>query len=140
MEVINVQEQLVQPNQDVLFSNTVVCGSNSIVHRGGSGLITLRGLSCNQCRARYRAFFSGNIAIPTGGTAGPIQLSIALDGEALGSTTMIETPAAVDEYGNVASTIFIDVPRGCCSHLSVRNTSTVPINVQNANLVIERTA
>lgn len=121
--------QTVAANQDVLFTDTVICGNNSMVHRNGSGLVTLRGLTNCQCRARFRVSFGGNIAIPTGGTVGPIQLSIALDGEPIASTTMIYTPAAVGDLGNVFSAIFVDVPKGCCEQVSVRNTSTVPIDV-----------
>ena len=33
-----------------------------------------------------------------------------------------------------------DVPAGCCSQISVRNTSTQTVTVQNANLIIERVA
>jgi hypothetical protein len=84
------------------------------MHRDGSGLVTLKGLT-NQCRARFRVSFGGNIAIPTGGTVGPISLAIAIDGEAVATTTMISTPAAVEEYNNVFSAIFLDIPRGCCS-------------------------
>lgn len=111
-----------------------------MVHRGGSGLVTLRGLTNCQCRARFRVSFGGNIALPTGGTAGPISLAIAIDGEPIASTTMITTPAAAEEFNNVFGAIFIEVPKGCCEQVSVRNTSTVPIDVQNANLIIERVA
>lgn len=118
----------------------MICGNNSIVHRNGSGLATLRGLTCGQCRARFLATFSGNIAIPTGGTAGPIQLAITLDGEPLGSAVMISTPAAAEEFNNVSASAFIDIPKGCCGTLSVRNTSTVAIDVANANLIVTREA
>jgi len=53
---------------------------------------------------------------------------------------MISTPAAVGDYNNVASSIFIDVPRGCCFEIAVKNVSTQTIDVQNANLIIERVA
>jgi hypothetical protein len=53
---------------------------------------------------------------------------------------MIITPAAVEQFSNVFSAVFIDVPRGCCSTVSVRNTSTQAIDVQNANLIVERTS
>jgi hypothetical protein len=102
-------------------------------------LVTLRGLT-NQCRARFKVTFGGNIAIPTGGTVGPIQLAIAINGEAVPSTTMIVTPAAVENYFNVFSAIFVDVPRGCCVTVSVQNTTEAAINVQNANLIVERVA
>ena len=140
MELIANAVQEVAANQDVLFTNTVICGNNSMVHRSGSGLVNLRGLTNCQCRARFRVSFGGNIAVPAGGTVGPIELTIALDGEPMASTRMMFTPAAVDEYGNVFSAIFIDVPKGCCEQVSVRNTSTIPINVQNANLIVERVA
>jgi hypothetical protein len=53
---------------------------------------------------------------------------------------MIVTPAAVEEFFNVFGAIYIDIPRGCCSQISVRNVSTQTINVQNANLIVERVA
>lgn len=139
MELIANAVQTVELNQNVLFTDTVVCGNASMVHRDGSGLVNLRGIT-NQCRARFRVSFGGNIAIPTGGTVGPISLALAIDGEPVAATTMIVTPAAVEEYFNVYSSIFIDVPRGCCQRVSVQNTSDEAILVQNANLIIERVA
>lgn len=139
MEIIANMLQEVAANQNVYFTDEVTCGNCAISHRDDSGLVTLRGMT-NQCRARFKITFGGNIGIPTGGTVEPISLAIALDGEPLQSTTMIVTPAAVENLANVFSAVFIDVPRGCCSTISVRNTSTQPINVQNANLIIERTS
>ena len=139
MEITANALQTVEANQNVLFTDTPVDGSCSIVHREGSGLVTLRGIT-NQCRARFKAFFSGNIAIPEGGTVGPISLAIAINGEAIASTTMIQTPAAAEEFANVASAVYLDVPAGCCMSISVKNTSTEAIEVQNANLIIERVA
>ena len=139
MEITANAIQTVASNANVLFTDTVVCGNCAITHRDGSGLVTLRGLT-NQCRARFRVSFGGNIAIPTGGTVGPISLAIAIDGEAVATTTMISTPAAVEEYNNIFSAIFLDIPRGCCSQISVQNISDVDVNIQNANLIIERVA
>ena len=139
MELTANAIQTVPANGNVIFTDTVVCGNYSIMHREGSGLVTLRGLT-NQCRARFRVSFGGNIALPTGGTVGPISLAIAINGEPVATTTMISTPAAVEEFNNVFSAIFLDVPKGCCSQISVRNTSNQPIDVQNANLIIERVA
>lgn len=139
MEIIANAVQTVLTNQNVLFTDTVVCGNNSIVHRNGSGLVTLRGTT-NQCRARYRVSFGANIAIPTGGTVEAISLALTIEGEPISSTTMIVTPAAVENYFNVYSSIFIDIPQGCCSSVGVRNTSTQDILVQNANLIVERVA
>ena len=139
MEITANAIQTVASNANALFTDTVVCGNCAITHRDGSGLVTLRGLT-NQCRARFRVSFGGNIAIPTGGTVGPISLAIAIDGEAVATTTMISTPAAVEEYQNVFSAIFLDIPRGCCSQISVKNISDEDIEIQNANLIIERVA
>ena len=139
MEITANALQTVELNQNVQFTDTAVCGSCSIMHRSGSGLVTLRGLT-NQCRARFKAFFSGNIAIPADGTVEAISLAIAINGEAIASTTMIQTPAAVEEFANVASAVYIDVPANCCVTVSVRNTSAQAIDVQNANLIIERVA
>lgn len=139
MEITANALQTVEANQNVLFTDTVVCGNCSIMHRGGSGLVTLRGIT-NQCRARFRVSFGGNIAIPADGTVEEISLAISLNGEPVGSTIMIQTPAAVKEFANVYSSIFIDVPAGCCTQVGVRNTSTQAIDVQNANLIVERVA
>ena len=139
MEITANAVQTVLTNQNVLFTDNVVCGSSSIMHRDGSGLITLRGLT-NQCRARFRVSFGANIAIPTGGTVGPISLAITLDGEAVGPTTMIVTPAAVENFFNVSSNIFVDIPRGCCMTIGVQNLSDESILVQNANLIADRVA
>lgn len=139
MEIIANALQTVGVNQNVLFTDTVVCGNCSMNHRDGSGLVSIKG-NTNQCRARYRVSFGGNIAIPTGGTVEAISLAIAIEGEAVPSTTMIVTPAAVEEFFNVFSAIFLDVPRECCMTVSVRNISTQEIEVQNANLIIERVA
>lgn len=139
MEIIADAVQTVNAGQNVYFTDTVICGNNSITHRNNSGLVTLRGLT-DQCRARYRVTFGGNIAIPTGGAVGAIQLAIAIQGEAVPATTMIVTPAAVENFFNVHADTFIEVPRGCCVTVAIENTSTVAILVENANLTVVRTA
>lgn len=101
------------------------------------------------CFARYQVAFNGNIAIPEGGTAAPISVALAIDGEPILTSRAIVTPAAADEYFNVTSTAIITIPKGCCFNVSVENTSesatpaTTPapqINVQNANLTVTRIA
>ena len=139
MELTANALQTVEANQNVLFTDTVVCGSCSILHRDGSGLVTLRGIT-NQCRARFKVTFGGNVALPAGGTVEAISLAIAINGEPVASTTMIITPAAVEEFSNVFTAIYLEVPANCCSQISVRNISTQAIDVQNANLIVERVA
>ena len=134
--------QAVPAGQNVLFTDAPVkCGRGYVVHREGAGLVTLRGI-CNGCSpiARYRVLFVGNISVPPGGTAGAISVALALGGEALPTTTATATPAAVGDAFNVATSAFVDVPRGCCVALSVRNVSAQAIDVANANLMIERVA
>ena len=114
MEITAIALQTVAANQNVLFTETAVGANNSMLHREGSGLVTLRAQSNSQCRARFKISFGGNIAVPTGETVGPISLAIALNGEAIASTTMIVTPAAVGEFNNIFSAIFLDIPTGCC--------------------------
>ena len=140
MEIIANAVQTVAANQNVYFTDSVTSGNYSIEHRDGSGLVTLRGVTNTQCRARFRIHFGANIAIPTGGTVEEISIALTIDGEPLGSTLMIETPAAVEEFSNVFSAVYIAVPRGCCVTVGVRNTSAQAINVQNANLIVERVA
>ena len=139
MEIIANALQTVQANQNVYFTDTVIGGSMSVSHRDDSGLITLRG-NTNQARARFKVSFGANIAVPTGETVGPISLAIALEGEGLAPTTMTVTPAAVGEFFNIFASTFIDVQRGCCISVSVKNISTIPVNVQNASLIVERVA
>lgn len=131
--------QEVASSQNVLLTETPVGGNCSVVHREGSGLVTLRGIT-NQCRARFRVFFNGNIAIPSTGTVSAISIAVAINGESVSTSEAIVTPAAIDNYFNVSSAIFIDVPAGCCSQVSVKNTSDQAINIQNANLIVERVA
>lgn len=134
-----------------IFNTSIGCNKGYVLHRPESALITLRGIVNNPCArfARYRVTFNGNIAVPTGGTAGAISIALAINGEAINTSNAIVTPAAVDEYFNVTSTAFIDVPVGCCVSISVKNTSTSTdpattpaptIEMQNANLVVTREA
>ena len=139
MEITANELQTVLENQNVQFTDTVVPGKACTMHRTGSGLVSLKGLT-NQCRARFKVSFGANVAVPTGGTVEAISLALAIDGEAIATTTMIVTPAAVEEFFNVFSAIYLDIPRGCCSTISVRNISGQAIDVQNANLIVERVA
>lgn len=134
--------QIVQPNQPVILNDSIPCNKGYVIHRNESGLVTLRGIVNNPCScfSRYQVEFNGNVSVPEGGTAGPISVSLAIDGEPILTSQAIVTPAAVDNYFNVTSTAIITVPKGCCLNVSVDNTSTEAINVQNANLTVTRIA
>lgn len=139
-EFTSVLLQTVAANANVLFTETPVFSkSGGVIHREGSGIVTLRGCA-NQCRALYKVAFGANVAIPEGGAVAPISLAIAVDGEPLASATMIETPAAAEAFSNVFAAVLVAVPRCCCVTIGVRNTGEDPINVQNANLIVERVA
>ena len=140
MEITANAVQTVAAGSNVTFTETPVSGNCSILHTDGSGLVKLRGLTTTQCRARFKVYFGANISVPTGGTVGAISLALSVDGEPIATTTMIATPAAVEEYFNVGSSIYLEVPACCCSTIGVRNIGTAAINVQNANLIIERVA
>lgn len=141
MELTANAEQLVNPNQIILFSDIAIPGNSSMSYRQGSGQVTLKGATC-QCRARYKISFGANIGLPAASTASAIQISlaIALNGEALAPTTMIQTPASTNEYANVFASTFVNVPQGCCSTISVINNGTQALNAVNSNLIIERVA
>lgn len=136
-EFTGIFVQQVAAGANVVFTETPVSGNGCVIHRDGSGLITLRGQT-NQCRALFKVVYGGNISIPTGGTVGAISIAIAVDGEALGSATATVTPAAVGDEFNVFATALVSVPRGCCVTVSVRNINTQTIEAQNSNLIVER--
>lgn len=142
-EYTAAQIQEVEERQNVLFTDSPIpCRKGYIVHRDGSGLFRLRGLT-NNCFARYSVQFGANIEIPAGGTVGPISLAIAIDGEPLAAATATASPGLAERYANVTGFALIDVPRNSCVTISVQNVTpaeTGTINVQNANLIIDRVA
>ena len=135
--------QSVEAGQNVLFTDAPIPGCRQgILHREGSGIITLRG-QVNNCSgfARYKISFGANVAIPKGGTAStPLSFALAIDGEPVPTSSMIVTPAAAEQFWNIYASIFINLPQGCCYTVAVENTGTITTDVQNANLIIERTA
>jgi hypothetical protein len=136
--------------QNLLLIDSIPCNRGCVVHRNGSGILTLRGCaSGNSCFARYQVTFNGNIAVPTGGTAAAIAVALAIDGEALQSSRAIVTPAAVEQYFNVTSTAIITVPKGCCYTVALENVDAgvggeildqQTISVADGNLTVSRIA
>lgn len=141
-EYVYAPDQTVEVDQNVLLQDSISCSKGYVIHRNGSGILTLRGIVNNPCAsfARYLVEFNGNIAVPTGQTPGEISLSIAIDGEALQTSRARVTPTVVEAFFNVTSVAYITVPAGCCYTISIENTSDIPITVANANLVVNRTA
>ena len=148
-EFTNNSVQEVAANQSVLFTdNPVPCNRGFVRHRDGSGNFLLSGwvpntftcgCGCNRNKnANYLVEFGCNVAIPTGTAVGPITLGIVINGSVIPTSTMIVTPAAVEQYFNVSCAINIEVWRGCCENCSVVNLGPNPILVQNANIIFTR--
>lgn len=96
-EFSNSNTVIVAAGENLPLTETAVKAPACIMHREGSGLVTLRGLT-NQCKARFKVSFGGNIAIPTGGTVGPISVALAVGGESLTSATAIVTPGGSRKF------------------------------------------
>ena len=146
--------QTVALNAPILFNDSIPCSQGRIYHDDGNGTFQLRGMNRQGCRCgcgcqgltEYQVVFNGNIAVPTGGTVGPIAIALTIGGEPIESSRAILTPAAVDEYGNVTSTKIVKIPWGCCPSLSVEYVNgsvndptfmpTPTISVVSGNLTI----
>lgn len=143
--------QTVASGGSVIFTESPVpCRAGLIYHREESGSFRLASPSAmgRNCRRRcccadyptanYQVAFHANVQIPAEGTVGPIALAVAIDGETDPSSIMIFTPAEVEQLGNVGAEVIVAVPCICrCSSVSIRNVSTQPIQVQNANIVFD---
>ena len=134
--------------QNLLLADSIRCPKGYVLHRNGSGILTLRGITPN-CFARYEVTFNGNLGIPTGGTVAAVAVALAIDGEALQSSRAIVTPAAVEQYFNVMSTAIITVPKGCCYTVALENVNAgvgaeivdeQTISIADGNLTVTRIA
>ena len=150
-EYVYNEVQLIQPGAAAVLNDGIRCNRGFVTHRPGSGILTLNGKVNNPCACftRYRVSYDGNIAIPEGGTAGEIQLALAIDGEVVPTSIAAATPTAVDAYWNVSGFAIIDVPACCCYTVSVRNASVSPtpattpasaLNLRNLNVEVTRLA
>lgn len=147
-EWTGVAVQTVNPGESIVFTENPVPSKGLILHRDDSGAFLMKGIDnsvgsvCNCCgrpkTVNYMADFGANIAIPTGETVGEISVAFTLDGNTLTGTTMEVTPAAVEEFFNVSRAANVSIWKGCCQTLAIRNTSSIPILVENANLVLTK--
>ena len=145
------ENQIIQPGASALLNDRIGCNSGYVIHRPGSGILTLRGIVNNPCNrfARYRVAYDGNIAIPEGGTAGEIQLAIAIGGEIDPPSTATVTPTVAQAFWNVSGFSIVDVPAGCCYTVAVENASVSPtpattpapaLELRNLNVEVTRLA
>ena len=133
--------QIVNPGESVIFTESPEpCNRGLVRHRDGTGNFLLSGATQNRCArcVNYNVAVGANISIPTGGTVGPIDLALTIDGATVPSSQMEVTPAAVNEYFNVSKVIDVPVWSNCCQTVTVRNISDQPIQIKNANLDITR--
>ena len=146
-----VPVQTVQPGASALLDDNIGCNRGYVIHRPGSGILTLRGIVNNPCGrfARYRVAYDGNIAIPTDGTPGEIQLAIAIGGEIDQASIASATPTVANAFWNVSGFAIVDVPAGCCYTVAVENASvsatpaTTPapaLDLRNLNVEVTRLA
>ena len=140
--------QVVPVNGSVIFTESPVpCNRGLIYHRDDTGLFRVANrffrqnvTQCWRRNSRYEVAFHANIAVPEGETVpeNGISLALAIDGDVDPSSTMIFVPAAAEDLGNVGADIVVTVPSVCtCTSVSVRNTSTIPVTVQNANILFD---
>ena len=141
-EYVYPLDQTVATGNNVLLQDSIPCNKGYVIHRNGSGILTLRGIVNNPCAkfARYFVEFNGNISVPEGETPGEISLALAIDGEALQTSLARVTPTVAEAFFNVTSVAYITVPAGCCVTIAVENTSNIPIVAANSNLVVNRVA
>lgn len=144
--------QVVQPGAGALLNTIRPCTRRPqlVMHEDQNPLIYLRGAGCNPCAtADYEIKWSGNIAVPEGGTAGEIQLALAVDGQIIPLTIAAATPAAAEQFWNVGGIKTIRVNMGCCPAVSVVNASVSPtpattpapaVAIRNLNVAVNRVA
>ena len=94
MEITNINSQTVAAGNNVIFTNVQIPGNCSTIFQANSGLVTLRGITNGQRRARFRLKFTGNLkASSTASVSSATLLSLAItrNSEVILLTTMITT-------------------------------------------------
>lgn len=137
------QTQNVRPGGVILFTDATVVGGTPIVHRDGSGIITLPSLGCRCASTGYKCTFGCNVtfpaeAAPEGAAAtAPLSLAIAVGGEPDTTTEMLASPAAGGTFINVNRSVIVSTVGGCCAQIAIENTSNGVITVEAPNLIVE---
>jgi len=134
IQAVSAAIQTVEAGGGIVFGSPRIQTGCTVRHEEGSSRFVLLAPGI------YSVRFGGNIAVPEGGTVGPISVGLSVDGEGVTGSEAIFTPTAVEEYGNVSIDTLVRV-YGCCAinvGVSVVNTSDAEIDVQDANLLIVR--
>ena len=149
-EYVTQTDALVALNGTIPFSSVSIPCNKGCVVPLAVGVLNLKGNTTNRF-ARYRVTLQGNIAIPTGGAVTPIALGITINGVVVPESVAIYTPAAVEEYEHINTSVIVTVPCGCCVSVSgayvdgteddAAVTPTPSIQVRrNAPITVERIA
>ncbi len=138
-----IPSQFVEVDENILFLNGNRCCKKGLIsHNDNSGVFRVKGVS-NCCKTIYKVHFNANVAIAPadeGGVLEPITVALTQNGEVLRNAVATVTPTVAEAFFNVGLETFIELPCGCCDTISVRNISDTPIDVINANIVIDRVA
>lgn len=133
IELSNTTAQTITAGQSLTFDTVILKSGCAEAHRTNSGIITLRA----DC-AIYEIHFAANVS---GTTAGPVQLAIALDGEPLVETTMINSIGTAGDLENAATATLVRTGCGCCGRITVKNTGTSDVVIgANPALFVKRVA
>jgi hypothetical protein len=139
---ITTTDSLVALNGTIPFNVvSIPCNTGNVVPIV-EGVLNLKGNTPNKF-ARYEVTLQGNVQIPTGGAVTPIALGIALNGAAIPESVAIVTPAAVEDYWHINTTVTIAVPCGCCLTVSgvyVDGTEDDPATTPTPSVQIRRGA
>lgn len=124
----NAAEQVLAVGQSLTLTKISGCNCSCQVNPTPGAKVKGNGV--------FGVAFSGNIASATASV--PIQLSIAINGVAIPTTQMDDTPAAADTFRNV-STVTGFSGNCCClgTNITVVNTGANPVTVAaNSSLVV----
>ena len=130
INAINIPQQIVAPNQNVLFAANRIKTGCPIRHDAGSGLFTITkpGL--------YKVHFNGSVLSTVANQ--DVQLAIEVDGEAIQAAKTHDTITTTGSFRSVSVDIPVRVPCSCCLVVSVGNLSTLNVALENANIINER--
>lgn len=141
-EYITTTDALVALNGTIPFNTvSIPCNTGNVVPLA-SGILNLRGGNTNRF-ARYDVELQANVQIPTGGAVTPIALGIAINGAVIPESIAIVTPAAVEEYWHVHTSVPVTVPCGCCVSVSavyVDGTEDDPATTPTQSILVRRNA
>lgn len=149
-EYITTTDQNVALNGTIPFNSvSIPCNTGNVVP-AAPGVLILKGNTPNRF-ARYKVTLQANVQVPEGGAVTPVALAITLDGSILPESVAIVTPAAVEEYWHINTSVPVTVPCGCCVSVSgvyvdateddAAVTPTPSVGVRrNASISVERIA